>query len=241
MAARERLAVSNFDDGSGAKNAVTEALEVGCSDGLPPDLSAAYLDIYRAVRPMLATRNNDVHTRVSCQFAVEILRREEGDPRIVIPAIFLHDVGWHVVGEGRLKGAYGPKADNDEFVRLHEAEGATIARRVLSAQTYPEGLTDEICRIISRHDSGTACASPEEAIVKDADKCYRATLFAFMYFPAEVDTSLQGWYEWLVDGYRHWMFRAWGRKLAEACLESTRRELGLVGEAAGVRSREDDL
>lgn len=200
----------------------------GCCAHLPPELSPSQLAVYVAARPWLQIRNNDLHARISCRFAMEILKREGGNPDVVLPGVLLHDVGWHAVGEDRLQGAYGPHATDAALVRFHEMEGAIIAGRVLLSCAWSPALTEEICRIISRHDTGVTCGTLEEAIVRDADKCYRATRVAFLYFPEQVGMSQQGWYDWLTDGFCHWMFTAGGRELAEECLEATRHDLGLL-------------
>lgn len=207
---------------------------------LPPALSPSQLAVYLAARPWLQIRNNDLHARISCRFAMEIIKREGGNPDVVLPAVLLHDVGWHAVGEDRLQGAYGPHVTDAALVRFHEVEGAVIAGRVLASCGWSPALTEEIRRIISHHDTGATCDTLEEAIVRDADKCYRATRAAFLYFPEQVGMSQQGWYEWLADGFSHWMFTTGGRELAEACLESTRRDLGLSGKVAVGCSGEDD-
>jgi HD superfamily phosphohydrolase YqeK len=157
-----------------------EAPAAGTYAELPPGLSAEYVRIYEAARPLLQTRLNDFHTRVATQVALELLRRDGGDPRIVVPAIILHDVGWSVVPEELQRTAFGPGSTNAELNREHEVVGVRLARGILESVGYPPDLTEEVLRIVDRHDSQPASTTLEEAIVKDADKMYRVTKVGFV-------------------------------------------------------------
>ena len=109
--------------------------------------------IYEAARPLLQTRLNDFHTRVATQIVVELLRLDGGDPRVAIPAIILHDVGWSAIPEELQRTAFGPGSTNAELNREHEVAGVRLAPGILESVGYPRDLTREILRIIDRHDS----------------------------------------------------------------------------------------
>ena len=147
---------------------------------LPPGLPEEYVRIYEKARPLLQTRLNDFHTRVATQIVIELLRCDGGDPRVAVPAIILHDVGWTEIPEELQRTAFGPGSTNAELNREHEVAGVRLAREILRSVEYPADLTDEILRIVDRHDSHPESTTLEEAIVKDADKMYRVTKLGFV-------------------------------------------------------------
>jgi HD domain len=155
------------------------SLAPGTYRDLPAGLDPLYIHIYEVALPMLGIRKNDLHARISCQFTVEFLEREGGDPRIAIPAILLHDLGWNEIPEEQQRRAYGPNSTDAHLNRLHEQAGARLAREVLESIGYDGTLIDEICRIVDGHDSRPTAASVEEAIVKDSDKVWRVSREGF--------------------------------------------------------------
>jgi HD superfamily phosphodiesterase len=141
-------------------------------------MKAIYRKMWELAKPYLDTRENDTHTQVSLEFAQQLLKKEGGDEDIVIPAIILHDVGWKKVPEELHLKAFGPKAD-PELTRIHEVEGAKIAREILEQLHYDQNKTREILRIIEAHDTRTEAISLNDRLVKDADALYRVTRDAF--------------------------------------------------------------
>lgn len=195
---------------------------------LPSGLDAVYVGIYEAALPMLNTRFNDVHARIGCQFVVEFLEREGGDARIAIPAILLHDLGWSAIPEEQQRRAYGPNSSDAELNRLHEREGARLARGVLGAVAYEAGLIDEICRIIGGHDSRPAAESIEEAIVKDADKIWRVSREGFpVNLRMLVDLTPQQLHDFIAVRAPKWFLTPAGRRMASEQLADRRAEYGL--------------
>ena len=95
-------------------------------------MEAVFESIWQLANPYLNTRKNDIHTKISTELAFELLKREDGDSTIVIPAIILHDVGWKKVPEHLHLKAFGPKATSPELNRIHEKEGLKIAE-----ESYP--------------------------------------------------------------------------------------------------------
>lgn len=132
-----------------------------------------YGKIYELAGPYLDTRDNDLHTRVAHSFALKLLEVEGGDEKIVIPAVLLHDVGWKAVPEELQLKAFGPSNYNLELNRIHEVEGAKIARELLQQAEYNPELVDQICEIILGHDSRHEAISHDDALVKDSDKLWR--------------------------------------------------------------------
>jgi HD superfamily phosphodiesterase len=132
-----------------------------------------YQKIFDSAKPFLRTRKNLIHTQIALGYALKLLKSEEGDEEIVIPAIILHDVGWSVVPEHLHLTAFGPNPTNPKLTRIHEVEGAKIAKAILKKFNYPPRKIKEICQIIQGHDSRKRPLSWNDRIVKDSDKLWR--------------------------------------------------------------------
>ncbi len=139
-----------------------------------PELTAR---LFEEAGPYLEVRGDRLHTRIAHRCALALLDREGGAREVVEPAVILHDVGWSAVDPDKIFAAFGVRADGRaaarEVNRIHEVEGASIARRVLQSLGYDRGLTRRIVQIIERHDSTMEADSLEERLVKDADKLWR--------------------------------------------------------------------
>ena len=131
--------------------------------------------IWELAKPYLDTRDNEIHTKMSVEFAYKLLKAEGGDEDVVIPAIMLHDVGWKKVPEElQLKG-FGPKVSLPELTKIHEDEGVEIAKDILEKLNYDRNKTEEILRFVGGHDSRKEPISLNDKLVKDADKLFRYT------------------------------------------------------------------
>lgn len=124
-------------------------------------------------KPYLDTRSNDIHTEISIRMAYRLLEMEDGDMEVVIPAITLHDVGYKSIPEELQRQAFGVKTRSPELRRVHEKEGARIAKEILETLNYDKCKTKEILEIIDGHDSRKEAISFNDKIVKDADKLFR--------------------------------------------------------------------
>ena len=145
------------------------------------------LAIWRAARPWLDVRSNDVHTLISWRLAGALLALRPGaDAAVVLPAILLHDTGWKRMPPEKLAKAVGPKPQYPELQRDHEIAGVEIGAAIL--RDLALGLDDAaIIAIVDGHDTTRDARSAEDAIVKDADKLWRFT-------PHGVAT-IGGWFE----------------------------------------------
>jgi HD superfamily phosphodiesterase len=172
-------------------------------------------DRYRMIKKLaesyLRTRKNAIHTEISTQFAYRLLEGEAGDEDIVIPAILVHDVGWSQVPEELQLKAFGPKATLPEWNRVHEVEGARIARQILNEAGYELRKIEEILVIIEGHDSRKEGISLNDKLVKDADKLWRYSRkgveinsrryeYTFEQYLERLRTNLEGWF--LTDSAR---------------------------------------
>lgn len=142
----------------------------------PVTLVPRDLPLWQAARPYLDVRSNDVHTLISYAIARALLAEHPGVAEsIVLPAILLHDVGWKRIDPALMADAVGPNPTRRELVRSHEIHGVAIAGEILRRHR-PAGVDiDAVLAIIDRHDTMKEASSPEDALVKDADKAWRCT------------------------------------------------------------------
>jgi hypothetical protein len=186
--------------------------------------------LFKEAKPFLLVRGDYQHTRVSHQYALKLLDREKGDNKIVEPAVILHDVGWSCLEPQQITIAYGVKARSRAALklnRMHEIQGAEIARRILQALDYDAAATDRISRIIARHDSGKKIASAEEGMVKDADKLWRFSQIGFWMEVKRQQIEPKDLYFHLNLHRRIWFFSATARKLAQAELRQREQEMAI--------------
>jgi HD superfamily phosphohydrolase YqeK len=99
------------------------------------------------------------HAKNVLKYAEQILKEEQADPYVVIPAAILHDVG--------IKAAetkYGSSA-----AHYQEQEGPAIAGRMLVEMGYEDSNIYEICAIIARHHSPRPMEDTNFKVIYDAD------------------------------------------------------------------------
>jgi len=99
------------------------------------------------------------HALLVLEHAQQILRQEEGNPRVVVAAALLHDIG---IQEAERR--HGSAAAS-----FQELEGPPIARRILEELDLDEKDIQHICAIVGSHHSGGDVDTPEFRIVWDAD------------------------------------------------------------------------
>jgi HD superfamily phosphohydrolase YqeK len=183
-----------------------------------------YQKIFERAKPFLRTRKNLIHTRTALQYAFKLLNHEKGEEEIVIPASILHDVGWKMIPAHLHLTAFGPNPSNPKLARVHEVEGARIARIILEELHYPPEKTKEICRIIRGHDSRKRPISQSDRIVKDADKLTR--------YSREGMAISSDWFriprrihlDFLEEQIGRWFFLATARNLARAEMDRRKKE-----------------
>ena len=107
----------------------------------------------------------------------------EANRMIVLPAAIMHDIGYARCTNEELIAVRdirrGKMTPLGEVAKVnHMKYGAEMAREILRGINYDKKYTEEIARIISRHDLLDECQSLEESIVRDADKVWRYSTFA---------------------------------------------------------------
>jgi hypothetical protein len=181
--------------------------------------------IYELAKPYLTVRENDLHTRVAFDLALELSGRVGGDRRVIAPAIILHDVGWFKVPAHLLEQWRAEAAANDLITRIHEEEGVKIAEGILEEVGYDSSLVSEILRIIDSHDTGGDPLSVEEEIVRAADVLWRFSKDGFGIMVWTFNSTPVEMLERLESGLEEWFFIPVSRQMARDALEERRREV----------------
>lgn len=177
-------------------------------------MKGKYLEIFNLARPLLDTRDNELHTRIAYSFAVKLLQAEGGDETVVLPAIILHDTGWKSVPEELHLKAFGPGVNDMDLNKIHEIEGTKRAREILEQVAYDPGLIAEIVEIIRGHDSRLEPLSRNDAIVKDADKLWRFSAEALVVDPKRFNIGPGVHVRWLKEQIDGWFLTETGREMA---------------------------
>jgi len=173
-----------------------------------------YQKIFEKAKPFLRTRKNLIHTQITLRYALKLLKSEKGNEEVVIPAIILHDVGWSVVPEHLHLTAFGPNPTNPKLTRVHQVEGAKIAKAILEKFKYPPEKIKEICQIIQGHDSRKTPLSWNDRIVKDSDKLWRYSLRGMAIDLSRFRIPRQEYLVFLEAIIDHWFLTPMGKKIA---------------------------
>jgi HD superfamily phosphodiesterase len=187
-------------------------------------MKAIYQKIFERAKPFLRTRKNVIHTRIALRYALKLLKMAKADDEIVVPAILLHDVGWKAVPEDLQLTAFGPNRSNPQAARLHEVEGAKMARKILEGLHYPPEKAEEICQIIRGHDSRKTSVSRNDRIVKDADKLFRYSRKGMAIDVNRFRTRRRDYLGYLERHIEKWFFLPASRQLAKEEVAQRRRE-----------------
>jgi hypothetical protein len=185
-------------------------------------------ELFRLAKPYLKIRGDLPHARVSHEYARRLLQAEGGEREVVEPAVILHDVGWSRLTPEQIKVAFGVRAGGEKAERLnriHEQEGAAIARRLLDSLGYDPARIERIAFYIGRHDSGSQADSLEEKIIKDADKLWRFSARGFWDEIRRQGLDQTELYNFLLARYRLWFFTPTALALAEKELKARRIEV----------------
>lgn len=189
-------------------------------------MEGSYVKIYDLAKPYLSTRDNDIHTKISYSFARRLCDAEKGNECVVLPAIILHDVGWIKIPEELHPRAFGPGPRDTELNRIHEVEGAKIARKILEVVKYSPDLTEEIVEIVLGHDSRKEPVSINDAIVKDADKLWRFSDYGFEVDVRRFKLDPAGYVAWLEDQIESWFITQAGKAVARKDLSLREQKFG---------------
>ncbi|UCD08476.1 MAG: HD domain-containing protein [Dehalococcoidales bacterium] len=132
--------------------------------------------IWETALPYQDQRDDDGHARITLKYAKELIKLEDGNEEIVIPAIILHDVGYSQIPRERRMLIFDKDAKKEEREAVrdeHQAESVKLGEKILQELNYSAEMIPEILEIISQHDSRKGFISKEEGLVRDADKLWR--------------------------------------------------------------------
>jgi len=157
--------------------------------------------IWELALPYQDKRDDEGHARSVTDFAFELLKTESADEDILIPAAILHDIGWSQLSEeerfyvfkNKITKEVEMKTKSKVNVRVkHELEGAKLAQKILEKVDYDKNRIKKIIKVIKQHDTGKNIISPEDRLMRDADKLwsfsklgFQADIRRFGLFPKE--------------------------------------------------------
>jgi len=99
------------------------------------------------------------HALKVLEYAKELLRSAEGNPRVVMTAAVLHDIGIIAAEQkrGSSAGVY------------QEMEGPPIAEKIMKELSLDQDTIDHVKKIIANHHSARDIDTPEFRVIWDAD------------------------------------------------------------------------
>jgi len=142
----------------------------------PIHLKSKYKDIWNLALPYQDARNDAGHGKIVTEYAMKICDLEKTDPDVVVPAAILHDIGWSQLSKKErmiIFNKNNPKELRLQMRYKHQEEGVKLAREILAKVKWPQDQIEEICEIISQHDTREGFISANEGAMRDADKLYR--------------------------------------------------------------------
>jgi HD superfamily phosphodiesterase len=179
--------------------------------------------IHARAEPYWQTRKNDVHVPMAYDFAQQLLAEQpDADRTVVLAAILLHDNGWKRVPRERQLKAFGPEASDREAARMHELEGAKIAREILLELGVDAAIISEVASIIDGHDTRAEAFSLNDKIVKDADKLWRFTAIGIDIDHRRFGIDRENYLSWLGKHIEPWLFTDHAKQLARDALDQAR-------------------
>lgn len=113
------------------------------------------------------------HTLRAVEYGKQLLKHEDGNEDIVIPALYLHDIGWSQVDYKDFINARSvDQRDDAVSVDLHMENGAVLAKALLEKLGCNGEMARTIVSIIAVHDRRekiSAMENPSAILVLEAD------------------------------------------------------------------------
>lgn len=163
------------------------------------------------------------HTLRAVNYGKYLLEYEEGDPEIVIPALYLHDIGWSRVDFFDFKQAPAYEKYKAPSVQLHMRYGAQMAAEILREIECDKSARDSVVAIIAVHDDIRAVFAmndPSAILVVEADRLDRYGLeslkrYETMFGPDYlIGSQLEGAKKSRREGLKEWFRTPTAVKLA---------------------------
>ena len=172
------------------------------------------------------------HTLRALDFGRYLLQREAADEDVVIPALYLHDIGWSRIDFSDFLQASPARKKDAASLALHMRHGADLADEILAKIGYDDSRRQLIVSIIAVHDEPDKVFALENlsaTVVVEADRLDRfgpesLTRYEKMFGPDYMRGS--HWQEakaMRLEGLKSWFRTATGKALAQKLA----REMGL--------------
>lgn len=150
----------------------------GQGENILPALSPPERNIWEKALPYQDKRLDSGHAEFVTYFALQLLQHSAADREIVVPAAILHDLGWSQMSPAELELFADPNMERYEPIlrARHQEEGVLFAGTFLGKVDYSRNSIVHILEIISQHDTRNGFYSPEDGVMRDADKLWRFTV-----------------------------------------------------------------
>jgi uncharacterized protein len=138
------------------------------------------------------------HTLRAVDYGKYLLEREPGDPAIVLPCLYLHDIGWSRVDYQDFVNAAPAQKKNSVSLRQHMQEGAQLAAGILEKLAYDSTRRDRIVAIIAMHDEPEAVTAMQDinaVLVMEADRLDRYGQESIRRYQAMFGETYAAWQE----------------------------------------------
>ncbi len=187
--------------------------------------------LLQAAEPYLQSgRKGDLeHTLRAVDYGRYLLEREPGDPAIVLPCLYLHDIGWSRVDYQDFLNATPAKKKDCVSLRQHMQEGSQLAAGILEGLACNSAICDRIIAIIAVHDEPEAVIAMQDlnaTLVMEADRLDRYGPESIRRYQAMFGEAYAAWQE--AKAVRLEGLDAWFRtETAMALSRKLAREIGL--------------
>lgn len=170
------------------------------------------------------------HTLRAVEYGRYLLRHEEGEEEIVMPALYLHDIGWGSVNFDDFRKALPNKRKEAVSVSLHMKHGAVLAREILDDLGCDPQKAHTIVSIIEIHDEPDkifAMGNPSATLIVEADRMDRYGPESINRFESMFGENYLKGDQWkqavtyLREGLDLWFRTKTGKALAEKLARDT--------------------
>ena len=184
------------------------------------------------VKPLLEKgRNGDWgHTLRVVEYGRYLLEHEEGDEEIVIPTLYLHDIGWSSINFDDFKHASPERKRKTMSLSQHMKQGAVLAKRILDDLGYDPRKITTITSIIGIHDEPDKVFAMEDSsatLMVEADRMDRYGPESIQRFRTMFGKDYLRGDQWkiaaanLIEGLGLWFKTKTGKALAKKLARDT--------------------
>jgi len=170
------------------------------------------------------------HTLRVVEYGRYLLEHEEGDEEIVIPTLYLHDIGWSAINFDDFKHASPERKRKTMSLSLHMNQGAALAKRILDDLGYDQRKITTVISIIAIHDEPDkvfAMENPSATLVVESDRMDRYGPKSINRFKAMFGENYLTGDQWKIaaarlgEGLELWFKTKTGKALAHKLARDT--------------------